>query len=268
MAQRVGQRVGEELGLLSILYGAAASRPDRESLSAIRKGQYEGWKAEVASNPDRQPDFGPAEPRRWGATVIGARPFLIAYNLYLNTDDVAIAESIARAVRYSNGGLRHVQARGFLVEGQAQVSMNLTNFEKTPVYQAQEMVKREAAQRGALVSRAELVGLIPHKALTDSALWYLQLGDLPDEQILELKLQQVAAEESLDTADNGTNASSEASPTAFIDAVAAATPAPGGGSVGACAGALGAALAQMVAGLTVGRKKYADVDDEAQRRAG
>lgn len=259
MARRLGKRVGDELGIAVYLYGAAATRPERESLSAIRKGEYELWKSEVATNPDRQPDFGPSEPKPWGATVIGARPFLIAYNLYLSTEDVAIAEHIARIIRFSSGGLRYVQARGFLVDGRAQVSMNLTNFEKTPVHVVQELVKREAAQYGVAVTRAELVGLIPHKALTDSALWYLQLGEMKDEQILEQKLLQVSAEEAADAE------SAYASPIAFVDAVAAPTAAPGGGSVGASAGALGAALAQMVAGLTVGRKRYADVQDEAQR---
>jgi glutamate formiminotransferase/formiminotetrahydrofolate cyclodeaminase len=263
MARRVGRRVGDELGIAVYLYGAAASRPERESLSAIRKGEYEGWKAEVATLAERAPDFGPSEPRSWGATVIGARPFLIAYNLYLNTSDVAVAEQIARAIRYSSGGLRYVQARGFLVEGQAQVSMNLTNFEKTPVYTVQELVKREAAQRGATVTRAELVGLIPHKALTDSAIWYLQLADLKDDQILEQKLLQLSG--GPDTDAPGDDQPNIPTPAAFVAAVGAPTAAPGGGSVGACAGSLAAALAAMVAGLTTGRKRYADVEDETQR---
>ena len=144
LARRLGKRVGEELGVAVYLYGAAATRADRENLSDIRKGQYELWKEEVATNPRRLPDFGPAEPRRWGATVIGARPFLIAYNLYLNSSDAQVAEDIAKAIRFSSGGLRYVQARGFLVEGLAQVSMNLTNFERTPIYRVQEMVRREA----------------------------------------------------------------------------------------------------------------------------
>lgn len=255
LARRLGKRVGEELGIAVYLYGAAATRPDRENLSDIRRGQYELWKEEVATNPRRVPDFGPAVPRPWGATVIGARPFLIAYNLYLNSNDANAAERIARAIRFSSGGLRHVQARGFLVEGQAQVSMNLTNFERTPIYRVQETVRREAAQHGLTITRAELVGLIPQKALLDAARWYLQLDTLPDDQILELRLQSSGA------------ADSDATPatTAFIDAVAAATPTPGGGSVAAQTGALAAALAQMAAGLTVGRKKYADVADQAVR---
>ncbi len=256
MAQRLGKRVGEELGVAVYLYGAAASRPERESLSAIRKGQYELWRDEVATNPDRTPDYGPAVPQKWGATVIGARPFLIAYNLYLNSDDVTVAEKIAKAVRFSSGGWRYAQAKGFLVEGQAQVSMNLTNFDKTPIYRVQEAVKREAAQHGLSVTRAELVGLIPEKALLDSAKWYLQLGDLPDEQILELRLH-ASAEEDADE-------SEVIHMGRFAAAVASSTPTPGGGSVASLAGALGAALTQMAAGLTAGRKKYVDVNDQAE----
>lgn len=257
LARRLGKRVGEELGVAVYLYGAAATRPERESLSVIRRGEYEAWKEEVAINPDRRPDYGPAEPRKWGATVIGARPFLIAYNLYLNTDNVGIAEQIARAVRHTSGGLRFVQARGFLVEGQAQVSMNLTNFEKTPIYRVQEMVRREAARYGLTITRAELVGLLPQKALLESAKWYLQLDDLQDEQVLELRLQAPAAPE------GGTAGTPQ--PGRFADSVAAPTPTPGGGSVSALVGALGAALAQMAAGLTVGRKRYVDVSEQAGR---
>jgi len=257
LARRLGKRVGEELGIAVYLYGAAATRPDRENLSDIRKGQYELWKQEVASNPNRQPDYGPAEARPWGATVIGARPFLIAYNLYLNSGDVRVAEEIAKSVRFISGGLRHVQARGFLVEGQAQVSMNLTNFERTPIYRVQELVRREAAQRGLSITRAELVGMIPQKALLDSAKWYLQLGDMPDDQVLELRLRTDSGAAPTDAGPRGA--------ADFIDTVAAATPTPGGGSVAALTGALAAALAQMAAGLTVGRKKYADVAEQAGR---
>lgn len=256
LARQLGKRVGEELGIAVYLYASAATRPDRESLSAIRKGQYEKWKEEVSTNPDRKPDFGPTEPHPWGATVIGARPFLIAYNLYLNSSDVSVAESIARAIRYTSGGLRFVQARGFLVDGQAQVSMNLTNFERTPIHRVQETVRREAERHGLTVTRAELVGLIPQKALLESAKWYLQLDGLEDDQVLELRLTTPPAEEKPEE-----TLSTIARP--FVDSVAAPTSTPGGGSVAALVGALAAALAQMVAGLTVGRKKYLDVSDQA-----
>lgn len=256
LARQLGKRVGEELGIAVYLYASAATRPDRESLSAIRKGQYEKWKEEISTNPDRKPDFGPTEPHPWGATVIGARPFLIAYNLYLNSSDVSVAESIARAIRYTSGGLRFVQARGFLVDGQAQVSMNLTNFERTPIHRVQETVRREAERHGLTVTRAELVGLIPQKALLESAKWYLQLDGLEDDQVLELRLTTPPAEEKPEE-----TLSTIARP--FVDSVAAPTSTPGGGSVAALVGALAAALTQMVAGLTVGRKKYLDVSDQA-----
>lgn len=248
MANRLAQRVGEELGIAVYLYGNAATSPEREKLSSIRKGQYELWKAEVETNPARQPDFGPAKAQTWGATVIGVRPFLIAYNLYLSTNDVEIADKISRAIRFSSGGLRYVQAKGFLVEGQAQVSMNLTNFEKTAVYRVQEMVRREAAHYGLTITKAELVGMIPQKALMDSAKYYLQLDDLADDQILEYRLHQEQDDE-------------DPTPYPFLEAVASNRPTPGGGSVAALAGALAASLAHMVAGLTINRKKYAEVQE-------
>jgi glutamate formiminotransferase/formiminotetrahydrofolate cyclodeaminase len=251
LAHRLGQRVGQELGIAVYLYGAAATRPERQKLSTIRKGEYELWQKEVATEPEREPDYGPAEPKTWGATVIGVRPFLIAYNLYLNTDDVGLANKIARAVRFSSGGLRYVQALGFLVEGQAQVSMNLTDFTKTPIYRVQELVRREAAHHGLTITKAELVGLIPESALLESAKWYLQLDDLQDDQILELRIRQ---EEEGDI-----------TPYPFIEATAAGTPTPGGGSSAALAGALAASLSEMVAKLTAGRKKYAEVDQQARQ---
>ena len=246
LARRLGERVGAELDIPVYLYAEAATRPERVKLGDIRRGEYEKWREEVGKLPERQPDFGPAEPRTTGATVIGARPFLIAYNVYLNSDDVETANKIARAVRTSSGGLLNVQALGFLVEGQAQVSMNLLNFEKTPIYRVQEMVRREAARYGLAITRAELIGLVPQAALIDSARWYLQLDGLEEDEILEMRLAQVEAEESAGIAGM--------LPYELLEATAAGTPTPGGGAIAAVAGALGAALAGMVAGLTVGRR--------------
>lgn len=257
LARRLGERVGAELDIPVYLYAEAATRPERVKLGDIRRGEYEKWREEVGKLPERQPDFGPVEPRTTGATVIGARPFLIAYNVYLNSDDVETANKIARAVRTSSGGLLNVQALGFLVEGQAQVSMNLLNFEKTPIYRVQEMVRREAARYGLAITRAELIGLVPQAALIDSARWYLQLDGLEEDEILEMRLAQVEAEESAGIAGM--------LPYELLEATAAGTPTPGGGAIAAVAGALGAALAGMVAGLTVGRKKYAAVAGEAQQ---
>ncbi|MCP5099458.1 MAG: glutamate formimidoyltransferase, partial [Chloroflexi bacterium] len=252
MAKRLGKRIGDELEIAAYLYGNAALTPARKKLSAIRKGEYELWKEQIGVNPKRNPDFGPAVAKPWGATVIGVRPFLIAYNIYLNSDSVKIADKIARAIRFTSGGLRFVQAKGFLVEGQAQVSMNLTNYEKTPIYRVQEVVRREAERYGLTITKAELVGLSPQKAFLETAKWYLQLDEMRDDQILEYRLFDAAEEEAPNNI-----------PTSFLENVASKNPTPGGGSVAALAGALGAALAHMVAGLTVGRKKYANVAADA-----
>jgi glutamate formiminotransferase/formiminotetrahydrofolate cyclodeaminase len=248
IATRLGERVGRDLDVAVYYYGLAATRPERTLLADIRKGEYEGWKAEIGRNPDRDPDAGPATPAPWGATVIGVRQFLVAYNIYLTTDNVGIAEAVAKAVRNLDGGFRYLQGKGFLVEGQAQVSMNFQHFERTPLHRVTEAVRREAQRYGVNIARAELVGLIPQQALLDAAAWYLQL-DLDPDQVLELRLQAAP-----DSADN---------PDDFIARVAASTPTPGGGSVAALAGALGAALVEMVSGLTVGRKKYREVQEQA-----
>jgi glutamate formiminotransferase/formiminotetrahydrofolate cyclodeaminase len=247
IARRLGRRVGEELEIPVYLYEEAALHPDRRNLADVRRGEYEGIKAEIETQPDRAPDFGPARMDSAGATVIGARPFLIAFNVYLTTDDVAVAKRIARAVRHSSGGLRYVKALGLLVEGQAQVSMNLTDFKRTPIHRVVEMIRREAAQQGVTISHSEVVGITPAQALVDAGAWYLQL-DLEPEQVLENRLQE--------------DESPLASPAPFLDAVASDAPAPGGGSVAALAGALAAALTTMVSRLTQGRKRYQDVAAE------
>ncbi len=185
-ARQLAQRVSEELHIPVYLYAKAATRPDRVVLSHIRKGEYEGLKADLeAGNEERLPDLGPKKLGKAGATVIGARPPLIAYNIYLTTDDVSIARKIAKAVRYSSGGLRNVQAMGVLVEGKAQVSMNLLDYTKTPVYRVTELVRREAARYGVGIQSAELIGVAPQQMLIDAAQWYLQLDNLTPESILE-----------------------------------------------------------------------------------
>jgi glutamate formiminotransferase len=190
LAQTLGRRVGEELGIPVYLYEAAATRPDRANLADLRRGEYEGLKAEIETNPDRRPDFGPARLGPAGATVIGARPFLIAYNVYLTTEDVEIAKKIARAIRHSTGGLRHVKALGLSVQGRAQVSMNLTDFRQTPIHAAVEMIRREAARYGVSVSSSELIGMIPQQALLDAAAWYLQLDNFDPGMVLENRLAE------------------------------------------------------------------------------
>lgn len=250
IALRLGQRVGEELEIPVYLYERAATRPDRENLAALRKGEYEGLREAIKTDPDRAPDFGPAELGAAGATVIGARAPLIAYNVYLNTDDIEVAKKIARAIRYSSGGLRSVKALGLLVEGQAQVSINLTDYTDTPIHRAQELIRAEAARYGYQISYAELVGLIPEQALVGAARWYLQLDLFDEDQILEWQIQSAEA--------------ADLAPHAFLNAVASGEPTPGGGSVAALAGALAAALAGMVARTTLGKKKYTEVEATMQ----
>lgn len=190
LAGQLAQRVSEKLGIPTYLYYKAAARPDREVLANIRKGQYEGLKADLeAGNAERTPDFGPARLGSAGATVIGARPPLIAYNIYLTSTDESIAKAIAKAVRHSSGGMRYLQAMGMLVEGRAQVSMNFLDYTRTPLHRVTEMVRREAARYGVGIHSAELIGLIPQQALIDAAQWYLQLDNLQAQSVLEWHLE-------------------------------------------------------------------------------
>lgn len=253
IAQRLGQRVGSELNIPVYLYESAATRPERVNLENIRKGQYEALKTEIA-DPERTPDYGPAVLPKAGATVIGARAPLIAFNVYLTTDDVSIAKKIAKAVRHSTGGLRYVKGLGLLVDGRAQVSMNLTDFRQTPIARVVEFIRREAQRYGVAIHHSELVGLIPQESLVDAAVWYTQLDGFDKEQILESRLYSSAS-----AAPQSPPASAS-----FLDEVASPVPAPGGGSAAAYAGALGAALVAMVSGLTIGKKKYAEVEAEMQ----
>ena len=190
IARRLGQRVGEELGIPVFLYEEAATRPERANLANLRKGEYEGLREAIATDPNRAPDFGPAALGSAGATVIGARAPLIAYNIYLNTDDVEAAKKIARAIRHSGGGLRFIKALGLLVEGRAQVSMNLTNFRQTPLARVVEMIRREAARFGVGIESSELVGMIPQRALIDAAAWYLQLDNFEPRLVIENRLTE------------------------------------------------------------------------------
>ncbi len=255
IAKRLGQRVGEELNIPVYLYEAAAIRPERTNLENIRRGQYEGLKSEIESDPERKPDFGPSKLPKAGATVIGARNPLIAFNAYLTTGDVDIAKKIAKAIRHSSGGLRYVKGLGLLVEGRAQISMNLTNFRETPVARVVEFIRREAQRYGVGIHHCELVGLIPQEALVDAAVWYTQLDGFSKEQILETRLFSSPSADGLNSADTCPS---------FIEVLSTPTPTPGGGSAAAYAGAMGAALVSMVSGLTIGKKKYADVEAEMQ----
>ena len=244
LARELGRRVGEELGIPVYLYEAAATRPERTNLEDLRRGQYEGLRQAITEDPSRAPDFGPHRLGKAGATVIGARAPLIAFNIYLSTSDVRVAKEVARAVRASSGGLPFVKALGLEVEGRAQVSMNLTDYTRAPLALVVERVREEAAERGASILKSELVGLIPQAALVEAAAFYLRLEAFRPDQILEVRLQSAR------------QAGAEAD---LLDRLAAATPTPGGGSAAAYAGAMAASLVGMVGRLTLGKKKYADV---------
>lgn len=254
LARRLGEKVAKELDIPVYLYEAAATRPERTNLENIRRGEYETIKATIATDPNRTPDFGRLELGKAGAVVIGARPPLIAYNVYLNTDEVDVAKKIAKAIRQSSGGLRFVKGLGLLVDGRAQVSMNLTDYTKTPIAHVMEMIRSQTMRYGVQTHHAELVGLIPQAALIDAAQYYLQLDQFKPEQILESRLRSTPPLDPLPVHGEGVGGGAN-----FLHDLAAGTPTPGGGSAAAHAGAMAAALVAMVARLTVGKKKYEGV---------
>ena len=255
LARELGARVGKELEIPVYLYERAATRPSRQNLADVRRGQFEGLREEIGVNAERDPDFGPARIHpTFGAVAIGARPFLVAYNVYLGpAENLPLAKSIAKAIRGSSGGFPFVKALGLEVNGQAQVSMNLVETEQTPLHVVFDAVKTKAAGAGVEVTWSELIGLVPERVLFDAAADYLRLTQFTPEQVLERKVREAG----------GTGA--EEGLAAFVSSVASSAPVPGGGSVAAHAGALAAALARMVAGLTIGKKKYASAESEMRK---
>ncbi len=255
LAKSLGERVGQELGIPVFLYEQAATRPDRVSLPDIRNkhGQYEGIKSTIAIDDTLIPDFGPRRVHEQaGAIAIGVRLPLIAFNAYLGTSDLKIAQRIAKSIRANSGGFTHCRALGFEIKDRncVQVSMNLVNYLQTPIYRVLETIKSEAARWGTTVSSTEIVGLVPDEAIANTARWYLMLENFSKEQILEVKLQNALEEQG-----------SRSGLGSFVESVASNSPAPGGGSVSAAAGSLAAALAGMVCRLTLGKKKYANVQE-------
>src|SRR5437667_10219698 len=256
IARNVGQEIWKRYKIPVYLYEAASTRAERQNLENIRRGQFEGIRAEIATNPDRLPDFGEAAVHPTaGATVVGARKFLIAYNVFLNTADVEIAKKVAKAVRQSSGGFRFVKGAGFLVRGLAQVSMNLTDFEQTPIARVFEFVKREAARYGVEPASSEIVGLIPKKALEEAAEWFLQVENFDSSLILENRLAAVMGGK---MAVGGVRAGVEP----FVEQLDAPTATPGGGSAAAASGAMAAGLASMVAAMSRGKKAYVQHERE------
>ena len=262
LAREAARRIAAEHQIPVYLYEAAATRPDRTNLAEIRKGEFEGLRAEIETNAQRKPDFGAAKIHPTaGATVVGARPPLIAYNIDLATNDISVAKKIAKVVRFAGGGLRYVKALGFELKdrGIVQVSMNMVNFEGTPLFRAFEMVKREAERYGVRILGSEIVGLVPQAALNACTDFYLQLEGFSEKQILENRLKASLAETQGRSEENMAYAVGS-----FPDLVAAGTPAPGGGSVAAHTGMLAAALGQMMGNLTIGKKKFAAVEEQVR----
>ena len=256
MARHVGAEIWKRFQIPVYLYEAAAATPERQNLENIRRGQFEGIRADIATNPARKPDFGdPRVHSTAGATVVGARKALIAYNVFLNTPDVDIAKKVAKAVRFSSGGLRFVKGAGFLVRGLAQVSMNLTDFEQTPIHRVFEFVKREAARYGVIPVSSEIVGLIPKRALEQAAEWFLQVENFDSSLILENRLTAVMTGK---MAIGGLRAGVEP----FIEQLAAPTATPGGGSAATASGAMAAGLAGMVASMSRGKKAYLQYESQ------
>jgi glutamate formiminotransferase / formiminotetrahydrofolate cyclodeaminase len=245
VAERLGERVGKELEIPVYLYAQAARRPERSDLAKVREGQFEGLRDAIGSDPRRAPDFGPARVHPTaGAVAIGARPVLIAYNVFLDTPDVGVAKKVAKAIRARDGGLPEVKALGFEIRERnlAQVSMNLTDYRVTPVPRAFDAVRAAATKSGVGIVDSEIIGLVPEDALLDAAEQYLALRSFDRGSILERKVR--AAE----TARPGRE-----SIAGYAARVAARTPTPGGGSVAAVAAALAAALGEMVLAYSIGR---------------
>jgi glutamate formiminotransferase / formiminotetrahydrofolate cyclodeaminase len=262
LARRVGQEIWKRFRIPVFYYEAAATRPDRVNLENVRRGQFEGLREELKKNHDRQPDVG--EPKLHptaGVTVVGARKFLIAYNVNLNTPDVGVANKIARAIRFSSGGFRYVKSMGVELKARnlAQVSINLTDYEQTPMHRVYEMVKREAERHGAAPVGSEIVGLVPKKAIEMAADYFLQLENFSPAQVFENKLAAALMGQPLEERKGGKLA---ALARPFADAVAEPTATPGGGSVSALAAALAASLGQMVAGLSRKKKSQAAFADQ------
>jgi glutamate formiminotransferase / formiminotetrahydrofolate cyclodeaminase len=277
LARRAGERIARELSIPVYLYEKAATRHDRVDLADIRRGEFEALRKEIGTKPSRKPDFGAANIHPTaGAMAVGARHPLIAYNINLATDDLTIARMIAKAVRGRDGGLKYVKALGIELKNhrQVQVSLNLVDYQATPIFRVFEMVKREAARYGVNVTGSKIVGLVPQAALNACADFYLQIENFSENLILEYRLQtelekreqsreavpKPAREE--EKIERASESLVSESPTLdeFAAEVAEGTLTPDGGSVAAYAGALAASLGSLVCNLTSGQKASVEVE--------
>lgn len=261
LAKKTGAEIWNRYKIPVYFYEAAAARPERVNLENVRKGQFEGVREEVLKNPDRAPDIGEARLHPTaGAVIVGARKFLIAYNINLNTPDVSVANKIAKAIRFSSGGFRYVKSMGVDLKARkvAQVSINMTDYEQTPLHRVFEMVRSEAARYGASIIGSEIVGLVPKRAIEMTADFYLKFENFSPAQVFENRLAAALTGVPLESGPGKLAALARP----FLDAVAEPTATPGGGSVSAFAAALAASLAQMVAGLSRKKKSQAAYVDQ------
>ena len=259
LAHQAGQRIWQELGIPVYFYERAALRPDRVNLEDVRRKGFEELRTQI-EDPlmNRAPDVGEARVHESaGAVVTGARPFLVAYNVNLQTHDITIARKVARAVRGRDGGLRYLKALGFelVSRGIVQVSMNLVDYEKTAMHQAFEAVRREAERYGVSVIGSEIVGLVPQNALDRAAEYFLQIENFAPGLVLENRIEAAFAGKGERTRVKD-----------FVAEVASAEPTPGGGAAAAHVASLGAALGEMIAHLTEGREKFKDVKMRCETR--
>ncbi|MEW5822565.1 MAG: glutamate formimidoyltransferase [Cyanobacteriota bacterium] len=305
IAKEVGARVGKELNIPVYLYENAASKPERQNLAEVRKGEYEGL-SEKLNDPEWKPDFGPAEfNSKSGATIIGAREFLIAYNVNLNTRDKKLASNIALNIREKGrlkkdkdgktvkdengksvmipGTLKETKAVGWYIDeyGIAQISINLTNYKITPFYSVYEECCRQARDNGLVVTGSELVGLIPKDAMVEAGRYYIEKQGkspgLPESELIFTAIKSMGLEDIAPfdpqkkiieyCFQDGNNKLVNLTTKGFVDEVSMDSPAPGGGSVAALSGSLGAALTSMVANLTVGKKGYEEHFDTLKNAA-
>lgn len=257
LAHEAGEKIWRELGIPVYFYERAARKIERVNLEDVRRKGFEELREQIADAAlDRAPDIGGARVHESaGAIVVGARQFLIAYNVNLQTDDLTIARKVARAVRGRDGGLRYLKALGFRLASRrlVQVSMNLVDYERTQLHQAFESVRREAARYGVNVAGSEIVGLVPQAALDRAAEYFLQIENFAPGVVLENRIEAAFA-----------GKSERETIKDFVAEVASGEPAPGGGAAAAHAASLGAALGEMIAHLTEGREKFQDVQNEVK----
>ncbi len=298
LSHEVAERVARELGVPVYMYEYSATKPERKSLSEIRKGEYEGL-PEKLKDPEWKPDYGePVFNPKSGAMVIGARDFLIAYNINLNTKDKKLAHKIAKEIREKGklvkqedgtkirvpGKLKHVRAIGWYIEeyGIAQISINLTNYKETPLWKVFETAEEEAQKLGLRVTGSEIVGLVPLDAILETGKYFLKKQGksrgIPEKEIVHIAIKSLGLNDVAPfepekkiidylLKDPAKERLRKMTLTEFADELSTDSPAPGGGSVAALLGALSAALSSMVANLTHGKKKYQDVWDEIEEVA-